>query len=235
MQTGTYPGGELELFAAAENWKTYVKSQLSPYLQGNVLEVGAGIGSTTGYLCGPGKGRWVCLEPDPEMAERLSRAASSGGLPARCEAVKGTIADIPPGALFDAVIYIDVLEHIEDDAAELRAAAAMLSGGGRLIVLAPAHQFLYTAFDRGVGHFRRYSLGDLARIAPPGLEALRLDYLDSAGLLASLGNRLLLRSGMPTAGQIRFWDSFLVRISRRLDPLLAHRLGKSALAVWRRP
>ena len=39
---------------------------------------------------------------------------------------------------------------------------------------------------------------------------------------------------MPTAGQIRFWDSVLVRLSRVLDPLLGYRVGKSVLVVWRR-
>jgi len=57
-------------------------------------------------------------------------------------------------------------------------------------------------------------------------------YLDSAGLLASLGNRLLLRQAMPSAAQLRIWDSCLVPVSRGLDRLLGYRLGKSILGVW---
>ena len=50
-------------------------------------------------------------------------------------------------------------------------------------------------------------------------------------MLASLGNRILLRAAMPTAGQISLWDSYMVPASRLLDPLLFHRVGKSIVAV----
>ena len=46
----TYPGGELELFEHARNWKKYFSHFIKPYLKGRVLEVGAGIGSTTVIL-----------------------------------------------------------------------------------------------------------------------------------------------------------------------------------------
>ena len=63
---------------------------------------------------------------------------------------------------------------------------------------------------------------------------MRLHYLDSIGMLASLGNRLILKSSMPTRRQIALWDRLMVPISRLADPLLGHRLGKSVLGVWQR-
>jgi hypothetical protein len=59
--------------------------------------------------------------------------------------------------------------------------------------------------------------------------------LDSLGLLASAANKLLLRRSTPTLANIRFWDRVFIPASRRVDPLLRHRLGRSLLAVWRRP
>jgi hypothetical protein len=59
-------------------------------------------------------------------------------------------------------------------------------------------------------------------------------YLDAAGLLASAGNRLLLRQSMPTERQILAWDRLMIPISRAIDPLFGHRLGKSVLGVWQR-
>jgi hypothetical protein len=56
--------------------------------------------------------------------------------------------------------------------------------------------------------------------------------IDSFGLLASLANRLLLRSSMPSEGQILLWDRVLVPLSRVGDRLSFHRIGKSVLAVW---
>ncbi len=133
---------------------------------------------------------------------------------------------------FDSILYIDVLEHIDADAQEVRDAARYLRPGGHLIVLSPAHEVLFSPFDAAIGHYRRYSRAMLARLTPPSMRIARLRYLDAAGMLASLGNRFLLRSGMPTPDQIRAWDRGLVPISRKVDRVLGYRVGKSALIVW---
>ncbi len=230
MTSEHYVGTELELFAQAVNWKSYLRRLIVPHFGPEVLEVGAGIGGTTRVLYDGAVTRWVCHEPDPALATTLR----AGPLPAACEVVVGTLANLPEGAAFDTILYIDVLEHIEDDRAELERAARRLKPGGRLVVLSPSHQFLYTPFDRAIGHYRRYSRATLRAAAPAGLAEVRLSYLDAAGLLLSLGNRVVLRSAMPTASQIAFWDGCVVPISRFLDPLFAHRVGKSILGVWRR-
>jgi len=58
--------------------------------------------------------------------------------------------------------------------------------------------------------------------------------LDAAGMLASAGNRLLLRSAMPTERQILTWDRLLVPVSRLIDPIFAGRVGKNVLGIWRK-
>jgi SAM-dependent methyltransferase len=233
MPTASYAGTELMLFASASRWKSYLASRVRPYLGQRVLEVGAGIGGTTPFLYS-GQQAWVCLEPDPALLEVLAQKIAAGQLPAACAARLGTLADLAPQECFDALLYVDVLEHIADDRQELHRAAAHLSPGGHLIVVAPAHQFLYTPFDRAIGHFRRYDRRSLLQAAPGDLRRVRMCYLDSAGVLASLANRLLLRQSEPSRRQIDIWDRVLVRCSRWLDPVLGYRLGKSILAVWQR-
>jgi SAM-dependent methyltransferase len=224
----------LEVFAEAARWKSYWSEHVAPHLRGDVLEVGAGIGSNTRLLRGAGQGRWLCLEPDGTLAARITEAVSTGRIKPPCEVLKGTLADLAPAPDFDAVLYLDVLEHIEDDHAEVARAARLLRPGGALVVLAPAWPWLMSEFDRAIGHYRRYTRDALVRLAPPGLARERLIMLDSLGLLASAANKLLLRRSQPSLANIRFWDRILVRGSRRMDPLLAYRLGRSLLAVWRR-
>jgi SAM-dependent methyltransferase len=225
-----YIGSELDLFARASNWKRYWTAQIRPFLRGRVVEIGAGIGSNTLALA-DGSRDWTCLEPDAELARRLVERISESGFPFRV--VHGTTADIPEDAdRFDCALYIDVLEHIADDRAELRRVSTLLRPGGRLIVLAPAHQFLFSAFDDAVGHCRRYSRATLLAAAPSELGVERAFYLDAIGALASAANRLVLRQSMPTAEQLKFWDSVLVPASRIVDPLLGYRVGKSVVAVW---
>ncbi len=238
-----YVGTELELFAEARNWKRYLRDAIAPFLGGDVLEVGAGIGTTTRALCTGHVFRltaeatgavssWTCLEPDPALAATLER--ESLALPCSPRVVVGTLADLPETARFDSLLYVDVLEHIEHDAAEVQRAAARLNQGGRLIILCPAHQALYSAFDRQIGHFRRYDRKMMRALTPEGMTLERLTYLDSAGFLLSTANRLLLRASMPTRGQIHTWDRLFVPISRVTDVLTGGRVGKSILAVWRK-
>ncbi len=234
MSDYTYVGTELELFADATVWKSYLYRRIVPYLGAEVLEVGAGLGTTTRFLCRGDHRRWVCLEPDPALAGRLERSIRDGELPGCCSAVVGTLDQIGDGGSFDTVLYIDVLEHIEDDRGELARAAETLKVGGRVVVLSPAHNCLYSPFDEEIGHYRRYSSRALRSITPPSLELVRLEYLDAVGLLASSTNRLLLRQSRPTARQIAIWDKGMVRLSRWLDPLLGYNFGKSVLGVWRR-
>jgi SAM-dependent methyltransferase len=233
MTTGrAYEGGELDLFLAARRWKTYWSGKVRPHLGEAVLEVGAGFGANTPFLFGPAQKRWLCLEPDAHLAGQIPDRLKDQPWAGRIETRVGTLADLPPEGAFDTLLYIDVLEHIEDDRAELRAALLRLKPGGRIIVLAPAHPGLYTAFDREIGHYRRYTRSSLRACTPPGSRLLELYYLDSVGLLASAANRLLLHQSLPTPRQIQFWDRLLVPASRLLDPLLAFQLGKTVIGVW---
>jgi SAM-dependent methyltransferase len=230
-----YVGSELDLFAAASNWKAYWAKRIGPYLQGDTLEVGAGIGSNTSFLSPMVKGRWVCLEPDPSLSAQLAANLTGIGGTARLGNVCGTLESLAEDERFDTILYIDVLEHIEDDAGELRLAAARLRPGGRVIVLSPAHQFLYTPFDAAIGHFRRYNRSLMRKVSPPELALEALFYLDACGVAASAANRMLLRQSMPTKSQIGVWDKWIVPTSRLVDPILRHSVGKSIVGVWRRP
>jgi 2-polyprenyl-3-methyl-5-hydroxy-6-metoxy-1,4-benzoquinol methylase len=84
--------------------------------------------------------------------------------------VNSTMTDLPASEVFDAVLYVDVLEHIADDLSELRRAAVHLRPGGVLVILVPAHPRLYSAFDAAIGHYRRYTKSMLITVVPRELE-----------------------------------------------------------------
>lgn len=227
-----YIGTELGVFKHARNSKEYYRQLISPYLGAEVLEVGAGIGANTAVFCGADRKRWICLEPDAKLAAEIRAQVGAGTLPARCEVVAGTLGNLGPNERFDSIMYVDVLEHIEHDRVEVETALHFLRPGGYLVALSPAHQFLFSAFDAAIGHYRRYSKRSLAALAPA--EVVRLQYVDSMGVALSLANRFLLRQKIPTHGQIQFWNRAVIPVSRVLDPLLGYRVGKSVLGVWRK-
>ena len=223
-----YDGSTLEKFSYTRNWKSYWTSALHSYIAGDVLEVGAGLGTNTDLIKNPQVRSIHSIEPDEALAARMYDAVRA--IPG-VTAGAGTICSVS-GRLFDSIVYIDVLEHIEDDKSELAQAFHLLRPGGRLIVLAPALQALYSPFDKAIGHYRRYARKSLQSCTPPPSRLEKLAYLDCVGLIASGANRLILKQSSPSLRQILFWDKYMIPLSRILDPLIGHRLGKSILAVW---
>ena len=232
MTSQTYIGNELDLFAHATHWKRYYARRIGPRFGKRVLEVGAGLGETTRHLCSGSQQEWLCLEPDAAFCGSIQAKINSGELPACCSVRIGTTESLQEAGLrFDTILYVDVLEHIEDDGSELRRAARLLDHQGRIIVVSPAHDFLFSPFDRRIGHHRRYDKTSIRRACPGELKIEHMEYLDSVGMFLSLANRWLLRQSTPTLQQIAFWDKVVVPLSEFLDPVLLRRLGKSILAV----
>ncbi|MEP6728805.1 MAG: class I SAM-dependent methyltransferase [Bacteroidota bacterium] len=227
-----YPGKELELFSKAKNWKKYLAHFINPHIKGRVLEVGAGLGGMTSWMKHSDEHEWVLLEPDKKMAELLLKKKGNESINNKYSLINGTI-DNAGYELFDTIIYIDVLEHIEDDNLEISKAAKLLTPGGKLIILSPAFQFLFNPFDKAIGHFRRYSKNSIRKANNRILKEESLHYLDSAGFFSSLANKLLLRQQYPAQKQLIFWDRFLIPVSFVLDRIFFYSFGKSILGVWK--
>jgi hypothetical protein len=229
-----YPGEELQLFEEARHWKRYLADKIRPYIRGSVLEVGAGMSETTPYLVNEHVSRWVCLEPDTQLLTRIKEKAARGDLPRTCTPRQGTLDYLSESEYFDTIIYIDVLEHIENDGKEMLKATSHLNEGGHLIVLSPAFQYLYSPFDKAVGHYRRYNKQSLRVVAPPTLVEKRMFYLESAGVFLLLLNRFIFKKVYPTKATIRFWDRMLIPVSRLADRLFRYSFGKTIIGIWQK-
>lgn len=226
-----YIGSELEVFSNAINWKSYFSTIIKPYLGKNVLEVGAGIGATTKLFVTDNIDSWLCLEPDKQLSKEIYNKISSKDLPGYCEVASGTIASLPNEEKYNSILYIDVLEHIEDDKSEVLHAVQRLESGGSLIILSPAHNYLYTSFDKEIGHYRRYTKDSLNKTIPDGMKVKKLIYLDCVGFSLSLLNKLI-QVSHPNKSQILFWDRNIIPVSKKIDKLLKYSFGKTVLGIW---
>jgi hypothetical protein len=225
-----YQSSELELFKHANNWKRYFSSFLIPYISGDVAEVGAGIGATTPFLITDSITSYECIEPDFDQANHIQSLIDSNVLPSYCSVCKGVLnEDI--NKKYDAVTYIDVIEHIENDKAELVKAMNSLKNGGYLCIVVPANPKDFSPFDKQIGHFRRYNKKMLIDALPLGFNLVTVKHLDICGSLSSKVNKFILKQSYPKKSQILFWDRFLVPISRILDKLTFFYWGKSLLLV----
>ena len=100
-----YLGGELHYFRVARNWKRYLRTQLSRYIHGDVLEVGAGIGGMTRHLNNGYAKNWACMEPDADLLEQLTNSIESGSLPKNCTPLTGTLSTLDESQKFDSILY----------------------------------------------------------------------------------------------------------------------------------
>jgi len=228
-----YIGNELELFKYAHNWKKYYAKFIGGYLKNDVLEVGAGIGETTHSLCDATQNCWVCIEPDEQLTKEIAIKKENGYLPFFIEIITGTLDGMDSNRKFDTIIYIDVIEHIENDTEELKKAANFLKPNGHIIILVPAHNYLFSKFDKSIGHYRRYNKDMLAKAVPKGLHKVDLRYLDSIGLFASLANKWFLKQDYPKLKQIKFWDNYMIPVSKIIDAISFYSMGKTVVGVWK--
>lgn len=229
-----YIGQELDLFSHAANWKRYFARQFAPYVNGRVLEAGAGMGVNASYLWNERVHEWTFLEPDARLLGQVPERVRHPEL-RKARRINGTTASLPPDERFDTILYLDVIEHIEDSKGELRRAFDLLAPGGHLLILVPAFNYLYSPFDKAIGHFRRYDRSILRAELPPELIRVKTRYLDSLAFFLSLANKWFLTRSSPTLKQVLFWDRVIVPLSHFSDPLVLWSFGKSLISVSRKP
>jgi len=217
--------------ASATHYRRWIVDEFDPYLGKRIAEVGAGIGSITRILLERPVDHLVAFEPSSNMFPHLARAVDGR---ANARAVNELFGGEQAGQDYDSVVYINVLEHVEHEREELLAAYHALRPGGHLLVFVPALSWLYSNFDREVGHFRRYSRDGLQRVVThAGFDLVRSRYFDFAGVLPWYVHFTLLGRGMGK-GSVSLYDRWVVPPMRTLEGWVSPPLGKNILLVARR-
>ena len=150
--------------------------------------------------------------------------------------VEGDIVATMAGGPFDSAVMVNVLEHVADDLAAVQAIHDGLRPGGTLAVYVPAHEVLYSAFDRLIGHQRRYRPSTLTQVlSRAGFEVVDLRFVNLPGVLAwFVIARLLGRIPSDTA-LIGAFDRVVIPLVRLVEDRWRMPTGTSLLAIARRP
>jgi SAM-dependent methyltransferase len=201
-----------------------------------IVSVGCGPPASLDWLLpfAGDRGVVVGLDSDPSGA---LRAAGPGGAPAGVKLVIGAMEAPPlrPGSC-QAVLALDVLEHLDDDVRGLQEAARLVAPGGVLLVTVPALPSLWGSQDVVNHHRRRYTRPALAEVfRRAGLPAPRLSFFNSLLFppIAAVrwGRRLL---GSATADQSDFTGARPGPLNDLLAGLFAaerHVLQRASLPV----
>lgn len=146
----------------APRFTKWMADVIRPYVGEEVLEIGAGIGNLTLNLT-PRSLYWAS-DINMHYLHELRRLQDDR--PYLCTSYIDLASGVsfPLEHKFDTIICLNVLEHIEDDLSALRNLWNALKDGGNAIVLVPQGPILYGSLDRVLGHFRRYSREQLAKV-----------------------------------------------------------------------
>jgi SAM-dependent methyltransferase len=229
-----YTVEDQERMSRAKRYFAWQSRLASRELGRRVVEIGCGLGNFTETLLD--RELVVALDIEPACVDKLrQRFCGRPNLQVfNCEVLSPCFAELRRFAP-DSCACLNVLEHIADDVAALRAMASILPCGGRIILLAPAFEALYGPIDRGLGHYRRYRRGSLRRVAAEaGLAVRKLHYLNSAGFFAWWANSHIFRRREQSAAQIAFFDAVVAPVMSRVEDLARPPFGQSLFAVLER-
>ena len=220
-----YPGAELDNFDKATIWRKYIFLLIKKFIRGSVLEVGAGIGSfTSNYKDIPSK--LTLSEIDNNNLYIIKEKFSNENINFTNKVTKDL------NEKFDTIMYLNVLEHIEKDKNEISQAFEKLNVNGYLIILVPAHNELYSNFDKAVGHFRRYKISFFKDIKIKDSKLINLIYLDALGYFLYFLNKIFFKEEVyPSKLKILIWDKIFTPLTFFLDKLLFYKFGKNILYV----
>lgn len=162
-----------------------------------LLEVGAGAGQNLPTLARFGKVDAIEVHPlgrEAIAARGIARSVFTEGVPFELD------------RQYDVICALDVIEHLPDDRAALDWMAARLRPSGVLVLTVPAYAWLFSEHDRILGHFRRYTRGQLVAALPRSVDLLAAAYFGhfifppavAARAAWALGRRL---RGGPTSKQ----------------------------------
>lgn len=194
-------------------------------MDGELLEFGPGLGDFLERFKSRGK-LIDAVENEPQFFEALRPLARN--VVARLDALPG---------LYDGIVSVNVLEHIEDDRAILKDLYAKLKPGGKLNLYLPAGSILYGHLDALVHHFRRYDRKELVeKVKEAGFEIEEVFNVDALGWIA-FGIYKITKwgDGTITPGSMTFYDNVVFPWVYVLDPLVGRSFGRSIYLRARKP
>ncbi len=202
----------LRLVGNMDRYADWQFEVLSPYISGNVLEIGGGIGTMSSKIIShPRVSSFSVTEINPKNLYALRKRLGK-----RCAFFS---FDISKGvsrrflAKFDTVISANVMEHVKDDRAFFRNCCKCLKNGGRIVKLVPALRANFGSLDRSDSHYRRYEKQDLSALAAEnGLEVLRLFPMNFAGALGWFYHGKVLKKTVHPDGDLALFNRLIPAI-----------------------
>jgi SAM-dependent methyltransferase len=222
------------------NYRKYQFDLIGKHIGKNILEVGSGDRSFTNQIVKNTENieRIVSIEPSPVMMELYKEKYK---LPDFVKFLMADLFDMNPAShgLFDTIILVHVLEHIEKDRQALSHLHSLLAPKGKVLIEVPAMKFLFSVHDKMLGHYRRYNKRDFKAMVDNNLYNISdLWFQDEIGMVGSLiyfklmGVKLKSEEGIVLVkNQGGFYDRYVIPFEIFYERLLRFPFGLSLTGI----
>jgi SAM-dependent methyltransferase len=223
----------LKAIARADKFNFWMYSQMRPYLQGNILEIGSGIGNISDFLTKEFPS--ACLsDVRDQYTEHLKQRFPKNNV-FNIDLVHPEFERVYQEILgsFDFIFALNVVEHIKDDSLAVINMSKLLKPSGRLFILVPAYQWLYNSFDVALEHFRRYNHKRIACLNPNDCEPIQTRYFNAFGIVGWFIVGSIFKKKIIPEGNMSLFNK-IVPMVKVLDWVLGNQIGLSVILVTKK-
>jgi SAM-dependent methyltransferase len=221
---------EFKALMHARNYRHALVAEFQSFIEKKVIEIGSGVGQmTTEFSKIPGITQYQPVEPDSAFCSDFRRLFPGQSL------IEGTIKDVKTTD-WSAIISINVLEHIEDDRAELAAYHRLLKQEKGVITLfVPARPEIFAPIDGDFGHYRRYTKKEIqSKLTQAGFKIEKLRYYNFVGYFAWWLNFRIMKKRTFKDSEVKLFDRVIFPIVHFLESRICRPpFGQSLLVVAR--
>ena len=223
----------LKSMSHAVKLNNWMYSQIKPFINGKVLEIGSGIGNISQVFIKEGND--IDLSDIRDQYINFLNDKFPNNKVLKIDLVHSDF-DKVYGHLFgtyDLVFALNVIEHIENDKLAIKNICKLLKTNGIIYILVPAYQSLYNNFDKSLLHFRRYTKKSLKNIFQSNLKFIKSWYFNFAGIFGwYLVGNILKKEIIPESNMKLY--NFLTPIFKIIDIITLRSIGLSVVVVFKK-
>ena len=225
----------LRSISNADRFNQWMFDTIKPWCKGEILEIGSGIGNISQCFLNNGFDIFMtdlrshyckALHQKFGSHDHLSGISTLNVVDENFDKVYHKFNN-----RFDTVVALNVVEHIKLDALAIANCRKMLKDYGRIVLLVPAHMYLYNQLDEELGHYKRYQKEALYKlVSQTGFSIIHTQYFNAPGILAWWISSLNKKQRTITHTQMKIYNQ-LVPLFRNIDRLIQHSYGLSLILV----
>ncbi|TPV33858.1 class I SAM-dependent methyltransferase [Paucihalobacter ruber] len=234
------PVGEttLTVISEAHQFNNWMYQTIKPFIKGNVLEIGSGIGNISKLVLNDGYNLMLSdirqVYCNKLIKEFEGHQNYSGII--QMDLTDSNFEEKFKSHLrkYDTVFALNVVEHIKNDSLALQNCHKLLKDSGHLIILVPSYQKLYNKFDEQLGHYKRYNKSTLSKLFKENkICIIHKQYFNFTGIFGWYITGSLFKKDAIPGGQMKLYNA-MVPIFKVVDKIIFNRMGLSTIIIGKK-